>query len=554
MSKRSLAAFYIGNFKAFSQTQRIALKPITLIFGPNSAGKSSFIQSLALAHEASRLRDRTLDIHHTQIGGRAIELGGFRQYVHRRDVSQQVTWGVELNVAQLNYDLIMICGDAKRINYQVDFGVLRDDQGRATGSASPNLMTINADGVEWLRFGRSQKFGTGNQLRLLSIHPQHPILLGLAQQFADDSKMAELGQTVEASLSAVNVQATGLLPFVNPFFMHPFGGAADSIPAAFITMLAKFVNGITESIHRELMRLQYLGPLRSLPPRHIAFAERDDTDWFAGGGFAWDVVRRNQTVREKVNAWLGSSKLKTPYQLKVRSFIALDQAKSPILEGLIDLFGQSGESTDPEELLKIQGSAFEPDEPEDDELADAAYGAFPDQEDLQDQANWLVGKMETAQSDTIDELVLVDQRNNTVVSHCDVGTGISQVLPVLVMAYGSTNQLLAIEQPEIHLHPALQAELGDVFIETALGDGQNTVILETHSEHLVLRLLRRIRETNDSELPSGMRPLTPADVCVIYVQPDGAGSKAIEIDISDDGDFVQKWPDGFFAERAGELF
>lgn len=540
MTHRSLAAFHIGKFKAFDQTQRMPIKPITLVFGPNSAGKSSFIQSVALAHEACRVRvpDRTLDIHHTQIGGRSIELGGFRQYVHRRNVSQQVTWGIELNVAGLDSDLAELCGAAKVIHFQVDFGVLRNDQGQSVGDPVPNLMTISADGLEWLRFARRQEAGKDNQFLLLSIHPEHPIVGRLAQRLSDDGKAGELNQVLDTSLPLLLIRASGLLPFIGNV------DHSDSIQSVFIATLAKFVNDITKSIGRELMRLQYLGPLRSLPPRHIAFAERDDTDWFAGGGFAWDVVRRKKPVREMVNAWLGSSKLKTPYQLKVRSFIALDQAKAPIVEGL-------------EELLESQHNALETDEQEHDDVDDlnsVVYSEFPDLQYLQDQAACLVRKMETAQTDMIDELVLVDQRNNTIVSHCDVGTGISQVLPVLVMAYGSHQQLLAIEQPEIHLHPALQAELGDVFIDTALGKGQNTVILETHSEHLILRLLRRIRETTAGELPKGMLPLTPADVCVIYVQADGTGSKAIEIAITADGDFAQKWPDGFFAERAKELF
>ena len=53
---RRIQALHVGNFKAFADTQRIPLKPITLIFGPNSAGKSSFIHSLALAHEAIGFR------------------------------------------------------------------------------------------------------------------------------------------------------------------------------------------------------------------------------------------------------------------------------------------------------------------------------------------------------------------------------------------------------------------------------------------------------------------------------------------------------------------
>ncbi len=106
---RPIRAFRIGNFKAFADTQRIPLKPITLIFGPNSAGKSSFIHSLALAHEAQFGRDkpslngsgRRLDVHHTDVGGSAIDLGGFRQYVHRGQAHRRVEWGAELDVAAL---------------------------------------------------------------------------------------------------------------------------------------------------------------------------------------------------------------------------------------------------------------------------------------------------------------------------------------------------------------------------------------------------------------------------------------------------------------------
>lgn len=157
----------------------------------------------------------------------------------------------------------------------------------------------------------------------------------------------------------------------------------------------------------------------------------------------------------------------------------------------------------------------------------------------------------------IQELALVDKRTETLVSHRDVGIGVSQVLPVLVGAYSSKNRIIAIEQPEIHLHPALQAELGDVFIESALGEKKNTFILETHSEHLILRLLRRIRETADNELKDGLTPLRADQVAILYVQPGlqkNLGSEIIEIPISADGDFMKPWPDGFFAERAKELY
>ena len=111
-----------------------------------------------------------------------------------------------------------------------------------------------------------------------------------------------------------------------------------------------------------------------------------------------------------------------------------------------------------------------------------------------------------------------------------------------------------MEQPEIHLHPALQAELGDVFIEAALGERKNTLLIETHSEHLILRILKRIRETTEGELPPGQIPVKPDHVQVIYAKPTSKGTILHSIGISEDGEFLEKWPDGFFPERAKELF
>ena len=136
----------------------------------------------------------------------------------------------------------------------------------------------------------------------------------------------------------------------------------------------------------------------------------------------------------------------------------------------------------------------------------------------------------------------------------DVGFGFSQVLPVIIQSILSKEKTLLIEQPELHLHPALQAELGDLFINSALSEQKNRFLIETHSEHLILRLLRRIRETEDGELPEGIIPITPDDLCVLYVQPGEKGSEVIHIPVSKDGEFEKPWPSGFFAERSKELF
>src|SRR5437762_109307 len=79
----------ISNFKAFGPKQEIPIKPITLIFGPNSGGKSSIIHSLLFAHES--LRTGKLDIHRTELGGNSVDLGGFEQFTYRCNPENAVT-------------------------------------------------------------------------------------------------------------------------------------------------------------------------------------------------------------------------------------------------------------------------------------------------------------------------------------------------------------------------------------------------------------------------------------------------------------------------------
>jgi predicted ATPase len=153
-------------------------------------------------------------------------------------------------------------------------------------------------------------------------------------------------------------------------------------------------------------------------------------------------------------------------------------------------------------------------------------------------------RLEDAVLGELHSLELRNSRSGVVTALTDVGYGVSQILPVVLEAHRPGNELLLVEQPELHLHPALQARLADLFISTAMGGNRTRFLIETHSEALILRLLRRIRE--------GVLPLDALKV--LYVDQDEAGVSFVkEILIDQHGEFLTPWPHGFFDERLREL-
>ncbi|MBX2990107.1 MAG: DUF3696 domain-containing protein [Bacteroidetes bacterium] len=561
----------LGNFKAFAETQTIPIRPLTLIFGANSSGKSSIIHSLLLANEATKTGK--LDISHTQVGGDAVDLGGFRQYIHRTDSMRRLSLCFEM-IAPESFSVFHA---GSTIRFEILIGLEHKEEMVEKESTDPrtgkpvtirvptgNLVPVGIPRVESFSIavdGKdiAQVSSPKNGMYKLNLIASHPLIVELIQALVlmsttvtvtSDHDVKQVQAHLVEFMASAGVFFKGILPAQlgfagegpeeGPDRIIPVGRSTrtDDINAAIDLFLpgklSDMVLSSTKELESWLSSIVYLGPLRSYPERHLAFSKELDANWQAGGGYAWDIVRRNFEVRNMVNNWLGPDRLSTPYALVVRDLIA-DTYLSEELDAMFDEYNDRL-------LERIDLSQVEMKKATKEEIE--AFFREPS------RGQELARKLAQTSPDQIRDLVLIDLRTDTPVSHRDVGIGISQALPVLVYAFANEKKTIAIEQPEIHLHPALQAELGDVFIESALGERKNTFILETHSEHLILRILRRIRESSEKKVPD----ITPNDVQVLYVQPGANGSAVIPLDITPEGDFVQKWPGGFFAERAEELF
>ena len=139
---------------------------------------------------------------------------------------------------------------------------------------------------------------------------------------------------------------------------------------------------------------------------------------------------------------------------------------------------------------------------------------------------------------TVKSLVADDPQGEANINLAAMGSGISQLVPVVVQtALTPRHGCTVIEQPEIHLHPAAQASLGDLFVKYAKASRQ--LIVETHSEHLLLRVRRRIAEGK----------LSPEKVRVFFVDKNRRThqTRIRCLPIRSNGHFT-KWPAGFFEE------
>lgn len=562
----AITAITIENFKGIREPVRVELKPITLLFGPNSAGKSTIIQALHYAREIFERQNLNPD--RTLLGGDSIDLGGFESLVHGHDLSLPVTLRFDLDLTDEDlptHDEGQYIEDrdtpgsaglklsevpAKITTMQVEVTVRWSEQ-----LAKPyiELYRVQTEGHYLLAVRAS---ADDKSLRF-DINPYNPIFLpehvtpaeaeeALFQIYeADDDEPQfkvgalcwawnELTEAFDGSglysfdiaggLESALPEGYATIAFNFPERDFPVRDSQDKAEmlrlaaekASFADfthnlglLLGSLIAGPCAAIRDNLKTFCYVGPLRQVPTRgHKPVSSPDGSRW-ANGLAAYDTLFfSEETFIDRVNDWLaGEERLASGYSVEVKKYREL-------------------ENDHPLMLAMLQGRILDEDM------------------DLREQLLNLP---------VLHRLLIRDEARGIELAPQDIGVGISQVLPVVVAALHHKTGLVAIEQPELHIHPAFQVALGDLFIEQIRERPDLTFILETHSEHLMLRFLRRIRETGENEAPDN-RTLTPAELSIYFIEQREAGISCHSIRVDDDGDFIDRWPKGFFAERAGELF
>lgn len=459
-SGRLVTELHLENFKSISGARSVPLRPLTLLFGENSAGKSTLIQSLLLLRQSVAAGS-------FKAAGSFTDLGSMQGLIHGHNIELPLGLGVSF-VSSPDIDSSRLLPNP-RLTRTLTF------QFTGTGGDAPVSATVGLGDAlfTFARKGPNYTLPVKDFKRAVG-------LLGDAVFPPRDAEMTEMETTALANLSEeafpnVLFSADGILvgPVEKLFRDRAERRISGSSVSAWGSRMLLETGALTGSLGDELIgllnRMVYLGPLRQAPER---FSRRHssgpshDTPFF---------LLNHGSERDAVSEAL--QKLGIHYTLDVVNPIARKQR---------------------------------------DVLGDVA------------------------------SIVLTDTRSGVQVTPADVGFGISQVLPIVTELSSRTNSLIMIEQPEIHLHPRMQAELADLLIESTDATGRaNQVIAETHSETMVLRLQRRVRE----------QAISASDILILYVGQDPTGAATIrELRLDDNGEFLDHWPGGFFDEQFNEMF
>ena len=443
-----LTSYQIKNFKAWADTGKIRLAPLTVIFGANSAGKSSLGHLLLALKQTAISSDRKRALHLGDANS-LIDLGTFTDCLHGHDLARKL----EFDLAWTTPEIIEVKNPlSPKSAYAGDsFGL---QVSLASGKAEQPE-------VDFLRYSLVK-----DRQEVLDV------------KFARDAD-AKLSLKSEAYKLT---RSTGRQwPLESP---EKFYRISEASRARFQN--ADFLADFALATEKMLQGLAYLGPLREYPKRIYQWS----------GNTPEDVgMKGEDTIAAILSADAEGRTLNRGRKNALKGFSEFI-AEHLVQLGVIHSFRVKAVAKGRKEyevLVKTHSKAAE-------------------------------------------------------VKITDVGIGVSQVLPALVLPfYSPPNSIVWMEQPEIHLHPQVQAELADVFITATQawekGKPRNVqLIVESHSEHFLNRLQRRVAEGT----------ISPDDVAVHFCTKAGEATEITPLEVNLYGDIVN-WPENFFGDEMADL-
>lgn len=244
-----ITAIELENFKGVGHRVRIPIRPITLLFGANSAGKSTILHALHYAYEILAHRNADADI--TERGGEHLNLGGFRNLVHGRDTTKRIALAFELDLEERDLptyggpDAMDISSHVKAARIEIEVGWSEAEQ-----KAVPLLYKVSINGEEagFLNLPNGEKYGAVAQYNM-----GHPIVKNLW----DDVENFDI-------LSWEPIQIDRLFSVI-PNWKEKLQYIEDSnntyIPDGDY-VLSQVLVGVGEIFTEYLAKMRYIGPIR----------------------------------------------------------------------------------------------------------------------------------------------------------------------------------------------------------------------------------------------------------------------------------------------------
>ena len=543
---------------------------ITLLFGANSAGKTSIIQSLLLLHQTI---SETTDPSTVLLpNGNLISLGSFREFVHLHDENREITIGIEADShTRMDLSFRLQNNLMKMVSFE--------------GIAKEWLnSTSKIQNWEEIRF-RGEDFGK-SQYKMNFINYDEPFDSLLLQTNVLNDLIIEVKRRKEFTERTIKILAGERIQIEKMSFDEEDKDTYSNKMMNFlVTNIFKSIQEGGETKPQEEFKhlISYLSPrdfqftadlLKSTTSKELLelfneviatikekkistmldFEETLTIDNLlmlkSNSTLEQNTKERTKDIqKEQIKRLIFTTIFREYFNIpSMRKNIEYTSKKINHQISRILFLGPL--RREPERYYFFSGNVPTDVGKKGDKTAEALFYSI----DIQDAVNKKLNGLGidyhinvtpiSEETKDIFSVRLLDQTLKTDVSISEVGFGISQILPIIVQSYLSTDNIICIEQPEIHIHPRLQTELAQLFFERVSENKKLQYIIETHSEHIILRFQKLIRK----------QQLDPSDISVIYVIKGEEGIVCKPLKLDKRGDFIDPWPEGFFAEAFKERF